>query len=180
MKGPYDHYDDLGLLLRYAKLAEDYDRYFLWPCLAGVDVPQDKSLAAADKIDRVVAECHRRGLMAGEYDTSLTEKGKDLRPWAHPSLDGKFHVFDGHARREDGDAAKWEAIRLRTLDETNRYFERLERRALEEKTARQAERIAELERTVADLRQDGRVALASRSAELWRELHRVQDELAAL
>lgn len=62
--GPYDQYDDFQLLVRYAKLCEDKEvHYPWWAGNAGVELDPKKSMDAAVKIDKVVIECYRRGLM---------------------------------------------------------------------------------------------------------------------
>ena len=61
--GPYDHLDDLNLLLRYLKLCQDMEKFFDAPRWMGEDVSFEKSQAHAVKIDKVVAECYVRGLM---------------------------------------------------------------------------------------------------------------------
>lgn len=167
-QGPYDQYDDLQLLLRYAKLEDDYNRFVEVPRWAGEPVPQSQDMAV--KIDKIVCELYRRGLTsadgkdnplsqeirdrdvteclarlkltADEYwkrpstyvgpcpaaCTALTPKAKALRPWADPSIVGKWSIFFHDARQEEIDAAvapvkeKYEAIRKASCEEDNRLY----------------------------------------------------------
>lgn len=82
MSNPYDQYDDLQLLQRHQKLCDDYEEFVDMPLWAGVNIPFAKSQAMAEKIDKIVLECHRRGLMGDEknkpYWDGLNEKGLSI------------------------------------------------------------------------------------------------------
>lgn len=128
--GPYDQYDDLQLLLRYIKLCDDYLQHFYIPQWAGIDIDLDKSQGLAIKQDKIVAECNKRGLMT--LAESLTEKGKALRPWADPSLNGKYHEFIVYAKLEEIASSnanineKYEELRKQAAAIDNAAIEKLQ------------------------------------------------------
>lgn len=70
-------------------------------------------------------------LKEGPYGESLTDKAKLLRPWADPSLEGKYHGFIHYARQEEIATAtavvdvKYEALRKNSCDADNRTIQRI-------------------------------------------------------
>jgi hypothetical protein len=108
----YDQYDDLQLLLRYAKLDDDDLKFFLeprWYETKENPLPPDhakKALAHAEKIDKIIIECFRRGLMGNE---NLTQEEREeaaeagLKYLKEPKAPGSLSLFNGKHSPFGGD-----------------------------------------------------------------------------
>lgn len=97
---PYEDHDDLQLLLRYNKLCEDYHKYFELPYWANpmaIDKKQmERSKTLAIKIDKVVVEGYRRGLMGKSKAAYQFQRDEVARKaLAYLDHDALFQGIDG-------------------------------------------------------------------------------------
>jgi hypothetical protein len=117
-------------------LAEKIDKIVLECYLRGLMgnsklSPEERAEIVKQALVNLKANASNVDLKEGPFGESLTDKAKALRPWADPSLAGKYHGFIHYARQEEIVAAtadiavKYEDLRKKSCDEDNATIKRI-------------------------------------------------------